>query len=247
MKKKVFPLLLLVLLGISSAWTASDSRKKSDYYDYDNTDVTFNISAGINSGSGFEPYTFMAQPYAQIDTKYFQLYTGVQMSGEIFHATTGGVFWPLRLRKMRLGAGMVYHFNYFDDVSLCHDLLFNLHYEVRPTYWLGFKMNAGYFYKARRIFAVSDYVGYIKNNSVDFSIETDFFLPYSITLYTRISSYEMFRYMVFCAPSFSFGITKSLGKRLDLTFETTSRYIDFFTVSARYDDTELRLIMGLHL
>ncbi len=247
MKKKALLLFGLLLLTFHSLWAASDSRKKDRYYDFDSPEITFNLSLGMNSGDGFEPYTFMAQPYAQIDTTYFQLYSGVQMSGDIFHATTGGAFWPLRLRMMRLGAGFVYHFDYFDDVSLCHDLLFNLHYEVRPSYWLELKVSFGYFHKARKIFAVSDYIGYITNNSVDFSIESDFYLPYEIKLYTRMSSYEMFRYMVFCAPSFTFGVTKSLGKRLDLTFETTSRYIDFFTVSARYDDTEMRFILGLHL
>ncbi|MCR5763167.1 MAG: hypothetical protein K6G00_07295 [Treponema sp.] len=247
MKKRALLAFAILLVSLFPLFAASDPRKKDHYYDYKVPDVTFNISAGMNSGSGFEPYTFMVQPYVQLDTTYFQLYTGVQMSGDIFHATAGGVFWPFRLRRMRFGAGMVYHFSYFDDISLCHDLLFNFHYELRPAYWFGFKMNLGYFHKARRIFAVADYIGYITNKSTDFSFETDFFLPAKITLYTRMSSYEMFRYMVFCAPSFTFGVSKTVGKRLDITFETTSRYIDFFTASARYDDTEMRFILGLHL
>ncbi|MBR1913091.1 MAG: hypothetical protein IJ828_12175 [Treponema sp.] len=247
MNKKAVLLFVLMVAMFSSLWAAADSRKKDSYFEYSSPDISFHLSMGMNSGSGFEPYTFMAQPYAQIDTTYFQLYSGVQMSGDIFHATTGGVFWPFHFRKMRFGAGLVYHFSLFDDISLCHDVLLNVHYEARPAYWLGLKANAGFFHKARKIFAVSDAIGYITNNSIDFSFESDFYLPYDIMLYVRASSYEMFRYMVFCAPSFSFGVTKALGKKLDITFETTSRYIDFFTVSARYDDSEMRFILGLHL
>lgn len=247
MQKKLLASFVGIILSFTTVFATVDDRKKDSYFNFSSTDLKFNIAVGMNSGDGFEPYRFMMQPYFQIDNKYLQAYAGIQAANEMWHATAGAVAWPLRWNRIRLGAGLIYHFNYFEDISLCHDLMLNIHFETRPAYWLGIKLNTGYFHKARKIFAVEDYVGYIENNSVDFSLETDFYLPYNITMYTRVSSYELFRYMVFCAPSFTFGVSKSLGKRVDLTFETTTRYIDFFTVSARYDDSEMRFVMGFHL
>lgn len=247
MQKRILTAIIGFILSFSTVWAKNDARKKYNYYDVTFSDLKFCIAAGLNTGDGYEPYTFMAQPYFMLDTTYFQAYGGVQLADDMLHVTAGTVFWPLRQNRFRLGGGIVYHFNYFDDISLCHDLLFNVHFETRPAYWFGLKMTTGYFFKARKIFAVEKDIGFIRNNSIDVSIETDFFLPYNITLFTRVSSYEMFRYMVFCAPSFTFGVNKALGRRVDFTFETTSRYIDFFTASTRYDDTEMRFIVGLHL
>ena len=221
-----------------------DMRKKDNYFKINGMEHRLSLTVGGNSGEGFETYTIMAQPKYQLDMTHLQAYIGMQLDKGSYDCTIGATGWFVPTKKLRVGVEGIYHFNQYDDVSTVNDILANLRLETRPTYWFGFQAGFGYMYKSRKVFRLDNR---IRSNDPTAFVEMDFYLPCNFTVYARAASYELYRYPIFCAPSFTAGVKFEPTKRLFFGFEASARYVDFFTISTYHDSNEYRVTIGVRL
>ena len=239
-----FSIIVFSLLASLQLSAMEDNRKRDSYFVIDGVEQRLSLTVGGNSGEGFDDYTIMAQPKYQLDMTYLQAYIGMQIDKSSYDCTIGATGWAMRTKKMRLGIEGIYHFNQYEDISTVNDLLANLRFEARPTYWLGIQTGLGYIYKSRKIFGLDKRL--VSHDPTAF-VELDFYLPCNFTFYARASSYELYHYPIFCAPSFTAGVKFEPTKRLFFGFEATARYVDFFTISTYHDSNEYRVTIGVRL
>ena len=234
-------LLVLLVPGIKSA---AQQWADSAHYQQDGVSMQAEGTVVVNTGQGWESYYAAFQPYFQMDTTHLDLYTGMQLASGTFDLTAGLNVWPWVWKLAKLGFSGRYNLNYYDDISLTHNLLLGAAVETRPLSWLGAKASVSGLFKKRSIFAIDSERPYLHNICQAFSVELDFYLPYEITAYLSVASYERYRYMMAVAPSFTLGVTKQLPHDFYAGLETAVRYTDFFTASTFYDSCEIRISGG---
>ncbi len=244
--KTVHFMLLFILLQASGLFAEENAPSwfDSPHYRKDGVSMRADGTAVINTGQGWESYYFAFQPYFQMDTTHISLYTGMQLTKGTFDFTGGLDVWPWVWNTVKLGFSGRYNLNYYNDISLTHNIMIGGAIELRPCSWFGAKGSVSGLIKNRSIFAIDNTNKYIHNFCHAFSIETDFYLPYEIMAYFSLASYERYRYMVSIAPSFTFGVGKQLAHNVYTNLETSFRFTDFFTASTFYDSCEIRLSVG---
>ncbi len=242
--KKKYLLFILNCFIILSPIFSQEEKQKTDYFTKDHLGIKYELGLAFNSQEGWETYNASLQPYIQVDSTKITLYSGMQVAKGDFDFTGGAVLWPLVRRNIRVGAGARYNFNWYDNLSYSHNVYLGSYFEARPGKWFGVKFDIGYMAKARCIKAIEDYTKYLKYHMLGFCVEADFYLPYNFMVYTKISSYELYRYMVNIAPTFTIGITETTTYPYYISVELNTRYTDFFTSSTFLDSRELRILLG---
>ncbi len=239
-------LLFLILLHTAglSAQEAPSSWSGTPHYRRDGVDMQLEGTVVANTGQGWESYYVAVQPYFQLDTTHITAYTGMQLTSGTFDLTGGLSVYPWVWKLAKVGFAGRYNLNYYNDISLTNNFLLGAAAEVRPLSWIGAKASVSALFKSRSIFAIDRTQPYLYDLCQAFSVELDFYLPWDITTYISVASYERYRYMVAVAPSFTLGATKQLPRDFYAGIEAAVRYTDFFTASAFYDSCEIRLTGG---
>ena len=237
----IFILLLVPLTGLFAERTAG---KNTAYYTKDGLEMLFEGTAAINTGQGWETCNFAFQPYFQMDTTHMTAYTGIQLTKGTYDLLGGITFWPGVGNKVRAGLNARYNMNYYDHISLTHNIMLGGVLEARPASWLGFKATLDAMLKSRSIFAIDTHKEFLHQITYAFSGEVDIYMPAEFMLYFSVASYERYRYMLAVAPSFTLGGTKQLPHKFYAGLEGSVRYTDFFTSSTFYDGSEIRLFVG---
>ena len=140
-----------------------------------------------------------------------------------------------------MGTGVIYNFNWLHNVSISNNFLPGFYLKWKPTPFYALDMNIDFFLKLRNVFALNDDLASLVNTTLAFSFHNDFYLPNNINLYFEFASIEPFRHMILCAPSFIFGASYPVMDNLEIGIEASIHYIDFFTISAHYEDIEFSL------
>ena len=241
----------LVLIFITTALLCTHlAAKENDYIqglsDKDSEiPIKFHQNAefvlGFNTMQGYEPSPVYASFYYNIFGNRFSAAAGTKLEKGDTQLTISGSYKFFKHQKVSLGTGIVYNLDWLHDFSLSNNFLPSLFIIFTPNDFYSLKFDADFFFKVRNVFALSDDLSSLVNATMAFSIRNEFTLPKDILLYFEFASIERFRYMILCAPSFIFGGSYSAFKNFDLTLEAAIRYIDFFTLSAHYDDTEIRI------
>ncbi len=242
MKKTILFFYLTILCLIPVFSTEAES-----FFDREGIQHTLRLGLGVNSGQGFEPYKTMIQPEFTIESEKLSFFGGSQIANKMLNFTVQGVWWPWHSQKVRFGAGGLFNYNLFFETSQTNNIMPGLFLEVRPATFFGLKMDVDCLFKFRDIFAIDEYKKWLYSWCGGLNLELDLYLPGEFMVYSKISSYEMYRYMMFMAPSFTFGISETKTKPFSFTLEASVRYTDFFTSSNYYDSTEIRLMMGFPL
>ena len=196
---------------------------------------------GINSLQGYEPAPVSFAFGYNIFAKRFSAFAGTKLEQGDTQITLDATYKFFRTPKVSLGTGILYNLDWFHDFSLSNNFLPQLFVSYSPRSFYTLQFDVDFFLKLRNVFALHNDLSSLINTTMAFSIRNDFYLPKDINLYFEFASIEKFRYMILCAPSFIFGANYSGFKNFDFCFEAAIRYIDFFTLSAHYDDTEIRL------
>ena len=68
-----------------------------------------------------------------------------------------------------------------------------------------------------------------------------FTLPFNTDIFFGVSTYEKYRYPIFGATSFYLGTSFTFEKHVYFSLEAVAHYIDFFTLSANFEDAEFKL------
>lgn len=204
-----------------------------------NQNVEFDI--GINTMQGYEPGPVSFMGNYNIFGNRFSASAGIKLLTGDTQFTLIGSYKFFKHPKISLGTGIIYNFDWLHDFSISNNFLPELYLNWKPCRFYSLNFNAAFFLKLRNVFALHDDLSYLINTTMAFSLHNDFYLPHDIQLYFEFASIERFRYMILCAPSFIFGAKYSVTEKLDLSLEAAIRYIDFFTLSAHYEDTSINV------
>ena len=199
------------------------------------------LSAGYNTASAFESYSFFGNLKFLLDSEKVRIRTGLQYGSGNVDFSNSFVYWPLRFSCVRLGLGLIYNLEFFLDISMTHNLLPGFYLECRPCSWFSFDFMLSFFIKGRTIYALKDDCPLLMNYSAATGFNFNFYLPYNIALFLGMNSCEDFRYMVLGASSFSAGISYVLNDSWSFYFTGTARYVDFFFLSSAFEDAEFKL------
>lgn len=195
----------------------------------------------FNTMQGFDPSPVSFSGSYDIHSKRFDADGGIKAGLGDFQLTLQGSYRFLRKDKITLGTGLLYNLNWFYDYSLSNNFLPGFYITWKPASFYSLNFDIDLFLKIRTIFALQKYNPGLLNTTVAFRFRNDFYLPYNINLYLELSSIEKFRYMILCAPSIIFGFNYSTKYNFDIVTEVAIHYIDLFTLSANYEDTEFHL------
>ena len=195
----------------------------------------------FNTMQGFDPSPVSFSGLYDIHSRRFDAEGGLRIGSGDLQVTLQGSYRFLRKDKITLGTGLLYNLNWFYEYSLSNNFLPGFYLTWKPASFYSLNFDIDLFLKLRTVFALKNYSPGLLNTTVAFRFRNDFFLPHNINLYLELSSIERFRYMILCAPSIIVGGTISTKYSFDIIAEFAVHYIDLFTLSANYEDTEFHL------
>jgi len=205
---------------------------------------SFSYALGRNNGTGFEPFRDTAQFIYTFDMPEASAKTGIQLTSGTFDFTADGIWWFARGNKIRTGIGALYHYLLYEKISATNDFMGGLNMEIRPFSFFTISMEIDGQYKMDQIFAVKSHSPWITNFNPAFRFRLTYAPGNGAELYSEVASYEYFRYMLFFAPSFTFGAAYHWPDGVWAGMEIVPRYVDMMTISAYYDCTEIRAYFG---
>ncbi|MBO4533676.1 MAG: hypothetical protein J5726_08290 [Treponema sp.] len=199
------------------------------------------VFARFNTLQDFEPSVFAFSGVYNIWGRRFAASAGLFLQNGDTQLTLDGSYKFFKHDIISIATGVVYNLNWLHDISLTNNFLPYFNLEYKPVSFYTLDLNVDFLFKLRRLFVLSGSGHPLINASIAVSIKNTFTLPENFKIYIECASIEQFRYMIFCAPSFIFGAEYELDEKFDLCFELAVRYIDFFTLSAHYADSDIRL------
>ena len=229
--KKIFLYIMISALLCTSLFAQEQESIKS----------SADCAIGFNSMQGYEPSPFCIFGNYNVLGKRFEAGAGLKLEKGDTQFTLNGSYRFFKTPQVSLGTGIIYNFDWLHDVSISNNFLPGFYLWWNPCSFYSLQMNIDFFLKLRGVFALHDDLSYLINATMAFCFHNDFYLPHNINLYFEFASIERFRYMILCAPSFIFGGRYAIKDNLDISLEAAIRYIDFFTLSAHYEDTAINL------
>lgn len=209
----------------------------------DSKKIAQNVEASVrfNTLQGYEPSFFSATGVYNITGQKFSASGGLFLQKGDTQVTLNALYKFFDNDVVWLGTGVVYNLNVLHDISISNNFLptFYLNWQPKPFYSLDFSL--AFMCKFRSLFVFSQFARPLVNTTAGISLKNTFYLPKDIKLYIEFASIEKFRYMIFCAPSFIFGSEFSINEKIDAGVEIAVHYIDFFTLSSHYEDTDVRM------
>lgn len=199
------------------------------------------VCARFNTLQDYEPSLFSASGIYNIWGRRFSASGGFFLQKGDTQLTLTATYKFFKHPKISLATGVIYNLNWLHDFSLTNTFLPCFYLEWQPKNFYTLEFSFDFMFKLRRLFVFGANYSPLINTTVAVYIKNIFDLPKNFRLYINFASFEYFRYMIFCAPSFIFGLEYKINESFDLAFETSIRYIDFFTLSAHYEDTDFRL------
>lgn len=247
MRKFFLCAVILIFSASSFAMPAIDvvgGKNNSLHKKKVDTAHTFIGAGAIDTDEGSATDLTLLQAIYGFDSQYLSGAAGIQFSDKNIDVSALGVYWILRTSKQDFGVGGVYHFYRMQQVSATNDFLLGVFYNVQPVPWFSLSLNFDYMFKMRSVYAVRKTHPVFANNTIAVFLRTNFYPTERINFFLEVSSYEFFRYMIFCAPSFGTGVSVGLTDNFSLIVSARTRYIDFFTLSAGYDNSEISFAAG---
>lgn len=242
---KKISILSLMLLLISVFVYAQESDSEVSMEPEKKISQSFTGIVITDTGKGFEPYELGLGASYGIWNDSFDAIVALKLAVGDLQLSTRGIYYPLNFdkNKIKLGCGLTYNLTAYLPYSITNNIIPSVFFSWQPVPNYRLSFDIGYFLKLRSVFAVAEKTPVILNSTGALALKNEFFFPNGFSAYINLSSYELFRYMILCAPSASFGVTYWNGQHLHLTLEATARFTDFFTVSAYYDSTEVKFLV----
>lgn len=199
------------------------------------------IITGFNTLQDYQPSCFSLSGSYNIWGKRFSAFGGFFLEGGDCQLTLKAAYKFFKREKLSLATGVIYNLDWLQNISLANNFLPCISFEWKPFSFYTLKTDLAFMFKLRRVFVFDKNTHPLINATMAAVIKNTFNLPRDINLYLEFASIENFRYMVFCAPSFIMGAQYKLNEKIELSLEAAIRYIDFFTLSAHYSDSDIRL------
>lgn len=188
--------------------------------------------------------------YNNVDYFYGRNLSAVQLSENSTSFLTENIYWFFKLYDMsfevpniifRLGADVHYNLQIINNVSIQNNFFYGLIGEVKSGKWLYIRSHVFAGNRLSKIFGESSVI-----HNWDFQADIAFLFntPINLSPYISISTYETFRYPLFCSPNYTLGLQYITQNNFRLGLEGSLRYIDAFTLSSFLDSWVIRLVVG---
>ena len=151
------------------------------------------------------------------------------------------IYWPTFFNCFNAGVGSIFHFVHCNDIFVEFDYLSGVYLSYHTPKKFDCMLNFLYHGKAARIFAIQDDVPWLKNSSIAFRTEFNFRPVSQLNLNLSVSSYSMYRYMLWFAPDFSFSADYKFFDMFAVGGQIEIQYIDMFTLSSNLNSIDLRI------
>lgn len=239
MKRRFF--LLAAALFFSTATITAQTSEDNNSVSKNKIRQNVEVFTKFNTMQDYEPSFFSATAVYNLLGPKFSASGGIFLQKGDTQLTVSAKYKFYHTDKLSLGTGVTYNLNVLHKYSISNNFLpgFYLDWQPKPFYSLEFDID--FLVKFRSLFVFSQYARPLVNTTMGGRLKNTFYLPKDISLYIEFASIEDFRYMIFCAPSFIFGSEFTVNEKFDIGVEAAVHYIDFFTLSAHYEDTDFRL------
>lgn len=238
MKLKSF-LFILFLFFTNAIW--SQAFQEADTQIPIKFQQSIEVCAKFNTMQDYEPSLFSGSTIYNIWGKRFSALGGIQVQKGDMQLTLSAFYSFFKSEKVSLQTGVIYNLNWLMEYSLTNNFLPCLYFEWKPAPFYTLEVNFDLLFKFRHLFIFGFNQHQLINTTLAVSIKSIFNLPKNFRLYLEFASFETFRYDIFCAPSYIAGVEYSINDSFDVALDVTIHYIDFFTLSAHYADTDIKL------
>ncbi len=201
------------------------------------------VEGGItyNSDIGFTPSFLSGYALYSMVNENFEIIAATKASVKDVQLTGVFIFFPYIKENLKLGVDASCNIDWYLGISLANHLLAGGVLQWSPCWWYKNNFDFNFMLKERTIFSIADTIPLLWNYSFAISLLHTFFIGNGFYLKHCIATYEMFRHMILCAPTFSFAVGYCLKDKWFLETCLNIRYTDFFTLSAYYEDSEINI------
>ncbi len=212
-------------------------------------ETSFLVSRSNDNGIFLNELTVSV--FNDFDFSYGKNISAVQLTEDSTSFIFENIFYFLRSYKkteneeiqnpyFRLGADLYFNYEYQTDVSSKYNLFYGLVFDLKPSDSFTFKTR---FFVGNRFSHIL--LGYdsfwIKNWDFQCDFKFIFKVKNNFFPFVSFSTFEEFRYPLFCAPIFSLGCIYDPAEKLKFAASIAIRYIDFFTLSSYADSWVVKL------
>ncbi len=201
------------------------------------------VTTGLSfeNGADFAPLTSAVDISVDLNMQEICANAGIFVQPSQFDFSTEVVYWPTFFNCFNAGAGTILHFVSCNDIFVEFDYLSGGYFSFHTQKKFDCMVNFLYHGKTARIFAIKDDVPWLKNNSIAFKTEFNFRPISQLNLNLSISSYSMYRYMLWFAPDFSFSVDYKFFDMFAIGGQVEIQYIDMLTLSSNLNSVDLRI------
>lgn len=205
--------------------------------------MRWSITNGLSleNGADFAPLTSAVDLSVDLDMQEIRSNAGIFVQPSQVDFSTEIIYWPTFFNCFNAGVGSIFHFVHCNDIFVEFDYLSGVYLSYHTPKKFDCMLNFLYHGKAARIFAIQDDVPWLKNSSIAFRTEFNFRPVSQLNLNLSVSSYSMYRYMLWFAPDFSFSADYKFFDMFAVGGQIEIQYIDMFTLSSNLNSIDLRI------
>lgn len=195
----------------------------------------------LENGADFAPMTTAVDISADLNMREIQANAGFLLQPSQVDFSTEVVYWPTFFNCFNAGVGTILHFVSCHDIFTEVDFLSGVYLSYHTPKKFDCMLNFLYHGKSARIFAIEDDVPELKNSSIALKTEFNFRPIKPLNLCLSVSSYSMYRYMLWFAPDFSLSADYKFLDMFAVGGQIEIQYIDMFTLSSNLNSIGIRI------
>lgn len=195
----------------------------------------------LENGADFAPMTTAVDISADLNMREIQANAGFLLQPSQVDFSTEVVYWPTFFNCFNAGVGTILHFVSCHDIFTEVDFLSGVYLSYHTPKKFDCMLNFLYHGKSVRIFAIEDDVPELKNSSIALKTEFNFRPIKPLNLCLSVSSYSMYRYMLWFAPDFSLSADYKFLDMFAVGGQIEIQYIDMFTLSSNLNSIGIRI------
>ncbi|MBQ4378988.1 MAG: hypothetical protein II821_07325 [Treponema sp.] len=235
------PLLSLVsLLSFSFLFAGFNDGKTTKFVQFDLTSTTY---------TGVERYNTLFSGEAGAVSHWWETSAGIQGYKNAFDFKAGGQVWfpftnwEYDILRLSLGAGALYHFQKYSDVSFENDFLAFSTFRLWMDGGLTVSFFGGYSWKITKLSALDDcgIYPYVFDDYPTAGMTIDKVWENGLEFCFEHSLHDDYRFPLFCAPRYAFLLAVNLDSGIRYGAEYSFRVIDGYAASPYVDSRLIKL------
>ncbi len=231
---------LVLVLSVFLFFSSFANAKIVDFF---TPQMNWSVTNGLTfeNGADFAPMTTAVDISADLNMREIRANAGFLLQPSQLDFSTEAVYWPTFFDCFNAGWGTIFHFVSCSDIFTEVDFLTGVYLSYHTPKKFDCMLNFLYHGKSAHIFAIEDDVPALKNSSIAFKTEFNFRPVAPLNLCLSVSSYSMYRYMLWFAPDFSFSADYKFIDMFAVGGEIEIQYIDMFTLSSNLNSIGIRI------